>query len=224
MFWCLLYIISVKCDKMVVFKGSEKMIKEPAAPMSVRVREAALGSVNELRLGGAAESFLSEEQVQEYNSRMMSAAFRRREMKLGPPEEVAKRVEEYFDLCASTYQLPSIKALALYIGVPFKVLKTCIDDPTSRYNDILTTARDMCHVVIENGAMNNKVNPATYMFTAANFYDMKNTQSVEIGRTSAEKDLAASRESIEALKSLLKKERIESVSKDAVEIPFEEKG
>lgn len=199
------------------------MIKEPAAPMSVRIREASLGSGSELRLGGAAESFLSEEQVQEYNSRMMSAAFRHREMKLGPPEEVAKRVEEYFNLCASTYQLPSIKALALYIGVPFKVLKTCIEDPTSRYNDILTTARDMCHVVIENGAMNNKVNPATYMFTAANFYDMKNTQSVEIGRTSAEKDLAASRESIEALKSLLKKERDGVTSDGALDADFVDK-
>ena len=81
-------------------------------------------------------------------------------------------------------------------------------------------ARDLCHVIVENGALNNKVNPATYMFTAANYYDMKNTQSVEIGRSSAERDLAASRESINALKALLERERAGTVSDGAVEAEF----
>ena len=54
------------------------------------------------------------------------------------------------------------------------------------------------------------------MFTAANFYDMKNTQSVEIGRSSSEKELAASRESINALKDLIKKKEQSEIIVDAV--------
>lgn len=190
-------------------------IKDPAAPLAVRMKS--------LQLNGAAESFLAQPQVVEYNNAVRERALRNRESKLGTPEEVQKRIEEYFMICEETSQLPSIKALSLYIGVPYKTLKKYIDDPTSRYNEMLTMAKDYCHVVIENGALNNKVNPAAYMFTAANYYDMKNTQSVEIGRTSAEKDLAASRESINALKALLEREKKGTVSDGAVETEFVEK-
>lgn len=190
-------------------------IKNPAAPLSVRVKE--------LQLGGAAENFLGEEQVGVYNTLVRDRAFANKECKLGTVEEVEKRVDEYFEICAKTCQLPSIKALALYLGVPYKVVKKYIDDPTSRYNNVLVMARDYCHVIVENGALNNKVNPATYMFTAANYYDMKNTQSVEIGRSTAEKDLAASRESINALKALLEREKSGKNVDGAVDAEFVDK-
>ena len=124
-----------------------------------------------------------------------------------------KSIEEYFDLCKKTDQLPSIKALALYLGVTYKTLLGYMDDVTSPYYNMLGLARDLIHVIIENGAMNNKVNPATYMFTAANYYGMKNTQSVEIGRvqTSAEKDLAKAQESIDALKSIIGRPDVKKV-------------
>ena len=191
------------------------MIKNPAPPLSIRAEN--------LQLGGAAESFLAEPQVSKYNNVVRKRAFSNTDIKLGTPEEVEKRIQEYFEICEKTSQLPSIKALSLYIGVPYKTLKKYIDDPTSRYNQMLIMARDYCHVVVENGALNNKVNPATYMFTAANYYDMKNTQSVEIGRSSAEQDLAASRESINALKALLERERKGTTSEGAVEATFVEK-
>lgn len=190
------------------------MIKEPAAPMSVRIEE--------MKMGGTAEQFLSEKQVVNYNDALLVRAFGNKDNKLGAPEEVEKRIEEYFVLCRETSQIPSIKALSLYIGVPFNTLKKYINDPTSRYNQMLVMARDYCHVVVENGALNNKINPATYMFTAANYYDMKNTQSVEIGRSSAEKDLAASRESINALKALLEREKKGTTSDGAVDAEFVE--
>ena len=188
------------------------MIRNPAPPLSVRVEE--------LQLGGAAESFLAEPQVKSYNTAIADRALMRKDSKLGAPEEVEKRIQEYFEICKDTSQLPSIKALSLYIGVPYRTIKKYIDDPTSRYNEMLVMARDLCHVIVENGALNNKVNPATYMFTAANYYDMKNTQSVEIGRSSAERDLAASRESINALKALLERERAGTVSDGAVDAEF----
>ena len=169
----------------------------------------------DISLGGAAESFLAEPQVEEYNNNLIDHALKIKDSKLGNPEVVERRIQEYFDLCQNNAQLPSIKALGLYIGVPYATLKTYLNDPTSRYYDMLSRAKDLCHIILENGALNNKVNPATYMFTAANFYDMKDTKSVEIGRSATEKELAASRESIDALKSLLKKERGENVVIDA---------
>lgn len=169
----------------------------------------------DISLGGAAESFLAEPQVEEYNNNIIDHALKIKDSKLGNPEVVERRIEEYFNLCQHNAQVPSIKALGLYIGVPYATLKTYLNDPTSRYYDMLTRAKDLCHVIIENGAINNKINPAVYAFTAANFYDMKDTKSVEIGRSATEKELAASRESIDALKSLLRKERGDGVVIDA---------
>lgn len=169
----------------------------------------------DVSLGGAAEAFLAEPQVENYNTVVVDHALKVKDSKLGNPEVVERRIEEYFELCRDNAQLPSIKALGLYIGVPYATLKTYLHDPTSRYYDMLSRAKDLCHVIIENGALNNKINPAVYAFTAANFYDMKDTKSVEINRSSTEKELAASRESIDALKSLLKKERGENTVIDA---------
>lgn len=150
--------------------------------------------------------FLASKNVKTYNDNIMSIAYKRRDSKLGLPEEVENRIQEYFALCSKLNQIPSIKALSLYIGVPFYVLKKYLNDPTSRYYDMLSWAKDYCHIVMENCALNNKINPATYMFEAANFYDMRDTHSVEIGHTSTEKELAASRDSIKALKELLRNE------------------
>lgn len=184
----------------------ESMYKNNPLPLVMR---------EDISLGGTAEAFMAERQVEEYNNNVISHALKVKDSKLGNPMVVEQRIEEYFELCQSTAQLPSIKALGLYIGVPYTTLKTYLNDPTSRYYDMLTRAKDLCHVIIENGALNNKINPAAYAFTAANFYDMKDTKSVEVSRSSTEKELAASRESIDALKSLLRKERGESTVVDA---------
>lgn len=184
----------------------DKLYRNNPQPLALR---------EDISLGGAAESFMAEPQVENYNKNMIDHALKVKDSKLGNPEVVEQRIEDYFMLCQENAQLPSIKALGLYIGVPFATLKTYLNDPTSRYYDMLSRAKDLCHIIIENGALNNKVNPATYMFTAANYYDMKDTKSVEIGRSSTEKELAASRESIDALKSLLRKERGDGITVDA---------
>ena len=175
------------------------------------------------KLKGSAEAFMSQEQVQEYNETLLNSLSLKHSLRLGSPEEVEKEIREYFELCVSTSQVPSIKALALYMGVTFDTLKEYMLDPVSPYFNALNLARDMCHVVLENGAMNNKINPATYMFTAANYYGMKNTQSLEInkGTTEAEKQLAKSEESLNALRKLINMNGMKE--KEACDIAYEEK-
>jgi hypothetical protein len=181
------------------------------------------GSKEGMELQGSAENFLSKKQIQEYNETLVNSLSLKHSLRLGSPEEVEKEIREYFELCVETNQVPSIKALALYMGITFDTLKEYMLDPVSPYFNALNLARDMCHVVLENGAMNNKINPATYMFTAANYYGMKNTQSLEINRgtTEAEKQLAKSEESLEALRKLINMNGIEN--KPVKDVEYEEK-
>lgn len=181
------------------------------------------GEEDDTKLKGSVENFLSQKQVSEYNETLLNSLSLKKTLTLGDPMEVEREIKEYFMLCEGTHQIPSIKALALYMGITFDTLKTYMTDPTSPYFNALSLARDMCHVVLENSALNNKVNPATYMFTASNYYGMKNTQSVEINKstTEAEKQLAKSEESLEALKKLIKESNVNV--KEAVDAEYEEK-
>lgn len=190
----------------------------PAASLDERSTELEVSAKRD----SASNTFLAAADVELYNKALANNAMKIRDSKLGPPEVVEERINEYFMICQETHQFPSIKALSLYIGVPFATLKGYLNDPTSRYYNMLSVANDLCHVILEQGAINNKVNPATYMFTAANYYGMKNTQSVEIGRTSTEADLGSSREAINALKDLIAKDKEKDVVvKEAVIIDGE---
>lgn len=190
----------------------------PAASLDERSTELEVSAKRD----SASNTFLASADVELYNKALANNAMKIRDSKLGPPEVVEERINEYFMICQETHQFPSIKALSLYIGVPFATLKGYLNDPTSRYYNMLSVANDLCHVILEQGAINNKVNPATYMFTAANYYGMKNTQSVEIGRTSTEADLGSSREAINALKDLIAKDKEKDVVvKEAVIIDGE---
>jgi len=199
--------------KYALYKGDVKMGKAwlPAASLDERIDELEL-----VPKKYASNTFLAAKDVELYNKALANNALKIRDSKLGPPEVVEERINEYFAICQETHQFPSIKALSLYIGVPFSVVKSYLNDPTSRYYNMLSVANDLCHVMLEQGAINNKVNPATYMFTAANYYGMKNTQSVEIGRTSTQDDLSSSREAINALKDLLADKKDDVVVKEAV--------
>jgi len=201
------------CIKYALREGDVKMGKAwlPAASLDERIDELEL-----VPKKYASNTFLAAEDVELYNKALANNALKIRDSKLGPPEVVEERINEYFAICQETHQFPSIKALSLYIGVPFSVVKSYLNDPTSRYYNMLSVASDLCHVMLEQGAINNKVNPATYMFTAANYYGMKNTQSVEIGRTSTQEDLSSSREAINALKDLLADKKDDVVVKEAV--------
>ena len=128
---------------------------------------------------------------------------------LGTVDEVDKDIREYLDLCEEFGQIPSIKGLCMYLGVTYKLYKEYMDDIDSEYSGLFRSALDYIHTVIENGAMNNKINPATYMFTAANYYGMDNSRQVKIDTTvhNARANERVTVEGIKALREELLKER-----------------
>lgn len=189
-------------DKMAKKKDYEYQIE------NVRMGDNSIVSDNSIggskKNSGSATKFLSQEEVKEYNDKILNSVLTQGGLMLGPLEEVEMRIANYFELCERTNQLPSVKALALYLGVTYQKFLSYANNPVSPYFNMLNMARDMCHVVIENGAMNNAVNPATYMFTASNYYGMKNTQSVSIANPSKQEvDLGSSDEVINALRGVI---------------------
>lgn len=168
----------------------------------------------------AQSNYLENPQLKEFNRELRDYSFKksRRSIKLGSVDETYSEIQAYFDLCDNYSQLPSIKSLCLYLGISVSTFNSYLRDVDSEYGEIFRASIDFIHSIIENGAMNNKINPATYMFTAANFYGMRDSKSIEISAIApSQNNSMSSRESLNALRQQVEEE------KEAVEASFVEK-
>lgn len=158
----------------------------------------------------AQSSYLENPQLKEFNRKLRAAGFEkaRKPIKLGSVEETSMDIQNYFDMCDEYSQLPSIKSLCLYLGISTATYNSYLKETDSEYGELFRAAIDFIHSIIEGGALNNKINPATYMFTAANFYGMRDSKSIEISAIAPNQNNSmSSRESLNALRAQVEKEK-----------------
>ncbi len=169
------------------------------------------------------KAFLDDPRVQEFNAKLRDAGFTnaRKKIKMSTVDETEQNLKDYFNLCEEYSQLPSLKSMCMYLGISVTTFNYYMNNPESEYSDVLRAGVDYAHSVLENGAMNNKINPAVYMFTASNFYGMHDSRTLDINAVNVQENNAAStRESLAALKEEIRREREKEKIKDA---EFEEK-
>ena len=83
-----------------------------------------------------------------------------------------------------------------------------LKDTDSEYGELFRAAIDYIHSILEGGALNNKLNPATYMFTATNFYGMRDAKQIDISAIApSQNNSMSSRESLNALRQEIEKEK-----------------
>ena len=204
----------------------EKLSIEERQEAALRSLEARQKARNPIGLNKFAQSnYLENPQLKEFNKKLRDEGFKkaRRPIKLGSIEETSMDIQNYFDMCDEYSQLPSIKSLCLYLGISVSTYNSYLREVDSEYGEMFRAAIDYIHSVIEGGAMNNKVNPATYMFTASNFYGMRDTKSIDISAVAPNQNNSmSSRESLNALRAQVEKEKGIDNS-DAVDADFVEK-
>lgn len=158
----------------------------------------------------AQSKYLEDPELKEFNKKLRTNGFKkaRQPIKLGTVEETNQEIQDYFDLCDEYSQLPSIKSLCLYLGISVTTYNTYLKDVDSEYGELFRAAIDYIHSIIEGGALNNKLNPATYMFTATNFYGMRDSKQIDISAIApSQNNSMSSRESLNALRQEIEKER-----------------
>lgn len=189
----------------------EKLSIEERQSAAMQSLEARRNIMNPVGLSKFAQSnYLENPQLKEFNKKLRNEGFKkaRRPIKLGSVEETSNDIVNYFDMCDEYSQLPSIKSLCLYLGISTSTYNSYLRETDSEYGELFRAAIDYIHSVIEGGAMNNKVNPATYMFTAANFYGMRDSKSIEISAIAPNQNNSmSSRESLNALRAQVEKEK-----------------
>lgn len=194
--------------------------RRQAAMESLEARREALAVANIPKPGSV--NYLEDPNLKSFNKKLRNKGFEkaRKPIKLGTVEETALEIQDYFNLCEKYAQLPSLKSLCLYLGISVTTYNSYAKDMDSEYGDLFRASVDFIHSVIENGAMNNKINPATYMFTASNFYGMRDSKHIDVSAVAPTNNTtSSSRESINELRRQIEHEK----NGDAIDADFVEK-
>lgn len=197
----------------------ERLSLEEREQNALRSLEARRSARNPVGLNKFAQSsYLENPNLKAFNKELRDNGFKklRKPVKLGTVEETENEITNYFNLCDEYSQLPSIKSLCLYLGISVSTYNTYLKDVDSEYGELFRAAIDYIHSIIEGGALNNKINPATYMFTASNFYGMRDAKQIDISAIAPSQNTSMnSRESLNALRMEIEKEKEKEMVKEA---------
>lgn len=144
------------------------------------------------------KSYMAQDNVKKFNKSM-----REHSMKIGRPyafdsvERLAEDVQKYFDLCEETNVVPTITSLALWIGCDRDTIYNHANNSNSPFFGILKTAINYCHSTLENGTVDGKVNPVTYIFMAKNYFGLRDDKQITVTPTTEQVNTPATMEALQ---------------------------
>lgn len=134
--------------------------------------------------------YMSQPNIREFNAIVVSKSFSKidtkqkgRPMIFANREECKNEIEGYFKLCYDYKVIPTISSMALYLGLNRDSLYDHIKNPSSDFSDILKNAVDTCQSYQELPALDGTLSAPTWIFTAKNYFNMKDSQDVNISAT-----------------------------------------
>ena len=134
--------------------------------------------------------YMSQPNIREFNAIVVSKSFSKidtkrkgRPMIFNSREECKNEIEGYFKLCYDYKVIPTISSMALYLGLNKDSLYDHIKNPSSDFCDLLKNAVDTCQSYQELPALDGTLSAPTWIFTAKNYFGMKDTQDVSISAT-----------------------------------------
>ena len=132
----------------------------------------------------SATSYMSQPNVQEFNKAMQKKIFNScgvgRPYAFSSIEELQKDMGEYFELCGNTQTVPTITSLALWLGVDKTTIYEHANNSNSPFSTILKNTITYCHSIMQNGTVEGKINPVTYIFISKNDYSMRDDKNIQI--------------------------------------------
>lgn len=159
----------------------------------------------------SATSYMSQPNVQEFNRQMQKRIFNPsgigRPYAFGSIEQFEKDVSEYFDVCNNTQTVPTITSLALWLRVDKSTIYEHANNSNSPFSDTLKNIITYCHSIIQNGTVEGKINPVTYIFISKNDYSMRDDKNITVTPNS-DKDPINSSETMAAIQKQIQAETI----------------
>ena len=156
------------------------------------------------------KEYMSDPNVKEFNKTVREHCVKKSfhpNMAFQSVEVLQKELEDFFDLCDRTNTVPTIVAIALYLGVNRDTIYAHANNPNSPASDIFKNVISYCHMSMENGALVGKINPVTYIFLGKNYFGLKDDKNITVTPTDSKTSLNAPA-TMEAIQKQLEEETI----------------
>jgi hypothetical protein len=96
----------------------------------------------------------------------MTISKKGRPLKFKNKNKLVKKIQEYFELCKTEDEIPTISGLAVYLDTSRETL--CNYEKKEDYFDTIKKAKDTVVALQEQLAMKGKINPTVWIFSAKN--------------------------------------------------------
>lgn len=159
----------------------------------------------------SATSYMSQPNVQEFNRQMQKRVFNSsgvgRPYAFGSIEQLESDVAEYFDVCNNTQTVPTITSLALWLRVDKTTIYEHANNSNSPFSPILKNVITYCHSIIQNGTVEGKINPVTYIFISKNDYSMRDDKNITVSPATSDQTINST-ETMDAIQKQLAEETV----------------
>ena len=143
--------------------------------------------------------YMSQPNIREFNALVVDNNFKKMREKIskgvmGRPqlfksrEECQEEIEGYFKLCYDYNVIPTVASMSTYLGMGRQYLYDIINNQDSDFTDILKSAVETCQSYQELPALDGTLSAPTWIFTAKNYFGMKDTQDVSISATNQQQN------------------------------------
>ena len=154
--------------------------------------------------------YMSDPNVKEFMGAMNERAFgkksRGRPKAFSSMEQLEKDLDEYIDLCRRTDTTPTVASVALWLDCNRDTIYAHANNPNSIFSDVFKNAINTCHLSLENGAVDGKVNSVVYIFMGKNYFNLEDSKNITV--TPATTTLANSQETMDAIQKQIEEENI----------------
>ena len=161
-------------------------------------------TVNESR-----KEYMAQPRVQEFNKAMTDRLFGvgGRPPAFKSVDQLNSDVSEFLDLCQRTTTIPTVMGLSTWLGCARETLYAHANDPRSPFSNTIKNFIDLCHLSLENGTIDGKVNPVTYIFMGKNYFGLSDSKDIKVSATNDSSSPNA-QETASALRKQLEEESI----------------
>jgi len=155
------------------------------------------------------KEYMAQPRVKKFNKAMTDRLFGvgGRPPAFSSVEELNKDISGYLDLCYDTATIPTVMGLATWLGVSRDTIYAHARDSRSPFSYSVKNFIDVCHLSLENGAVDGKVNPVTYIFMGKNYFGLSDSKDIKVSATNDSSSPNA-QETANALRKQLEEETI----------------
>lgn len=173
-----------------------------------------MGELVESRAKNAAvnkdrKEYMAQPRVKEFNRAMTDRLFGvgGRPPAFRSVEELNSDIKGFLDLCYKTTTIPTVMGLATWLGVNKDTIYAHANDSRSPFSGSVKNFIDLCHMSLENGAVDGKVNPVTYIFMGKNYFGLSDSKDIKVSATN-DQSTPNAEETANALRKQLEEETI----------------